>query len=50
MADTILEISESDTGDVFNIYFRNFQIAEINARDGKLKNRKIKRIKKTFDN
>jgi len=43
MANTVLEISESPTGDSFNVYFRNFKIAEIDAQEGKLKNRKIYR-------
>jgi len=45
MANTILEISESTTGDTFNIYFRNFKIAEIDAQEGKLKSRKISRCR-----
>jgi len=43
MANTVLELSESSTGDSFNIYFRNFKIAEIDAQEGKLKNRKMSR-------
>jgi len=43
MADTLLEIGESETGNSFNIYFRNFKIAEIDANEGKLINRKISR-------
>jgi len=43
MADTKLEIAENISGDSFNIYFRNFKIAEIGAHDGKLINRKISR-------
>jgi len=43
MADTVLEISESSIGDSFNVYFRNFKIAEIDVQEGKLKNRKISR-------
>jgi len=43
MADTILEIAENASGDSFNIYFRNFKIAEIDAINGKLINRKISR-------
>jgi len=43
MADTSLEIGESETGNSFNIYFRNFKIAEIDANDGRLINRKISR-------
>ena len=43
MADTILEIAGNAIGDSFNIYFRNFKIAEIDANEGKLINRKISR-------
>jgi transposase InsO family protein len=43
MAETYLEISESSSGDTFYVYFRNFKIAEIDAYEGKLKNRKISR-------
>jgi transposase InsO family protein len=43
MADTILEIAENETGNSFGIYFRNFKIAEIDANDGKLINRKMAR-------
>ena len=43
MANTILEVSESAIGDSFSIYFRNFKIAEIDANEGKLINRKISR-------
>jgi transposase InsO family protein len=43
MANTVVEVSESVAGDVFNVYFRNFKIAEIDAHEGKLKNRKISR-------
>ena len=43
MARTQVEISRSASGDLFNIYFRNFKIAEIDAHNGKLINRKISR-------
>jgi len=43
MINTRLEISESSTGNSFNVYFRNYQIAEIDCATGKLLNRKIKR-------
>jgi len=43
MANTVLEIGEGTTTDTFNVYFRNFKIAEIDAQEGKLKNRKISR-------
>jgi len=43
MADTMLEITEGTTVDTFNIHFRNFKIAEIDAQEGKLKSRKISR-------
>jgi len=45
MANTILEVSESIAGDTFNVYFRNFKIAEIDAHEGKLKNRKVTRCR-----
>jgi transposase InsO family protein len=43
MANTVLEIRESSSQDAFNIYFRNFKIAKIDAQEGKLKSRKISR-------
>ena len=41
MANTILEITENASLDLFDVYFRNFKIAQIDAHDGKLVNRKI---------
>lgn len=42
MADTKLEVRPAK-GNVFEIYYRNFKIAEINAETGKLLNRRISR-------
>jgi len=43
MSDTILEIKENTNGNTFDIFFRNFKIAEIDPVKGKLVNRKISR-------
>ncbi len=43
MADEIVRIAESDAGDSFNIFYRNFKIAEVDAHNGRLLNRKISR-------
>jgi transposase InsO family protein/transposase-like protein len=45
MANTLVEITESSTGDGFNVYFRNYKIAVIDPQEGSLKNRKIYRCR-----